>query len=78
VPSLEVAYVWHPSKFTREAAITMLRLMTDQSVPPAVRFRAAEAIVDLGLKGVEVEDIEARLSQLEAAAEENNKSGKGR
>jgi hypothetical protein len=58
------------------AAITMRKLMTDQSVPPAVRFRAAEAIVSLGLRGIEVEDIEARLSQLEAAAEENNKGGK--
>jgi hypothetical protein len=59
------------------AAITMLKLMTDQSVPPAVHFRAAEAIVGLGLKGIEVEDIEVRLAQLEAAAE-GNKGGRGR
>jgi hypothetical protein len=59
------------------AAITMLKLMTDQSVPPAVRLRAAEAIVGLGLKGIEVEDIEVRLAQLEAAAE-GNKGGRGR
>jgi hypothetical protein len=60
------------------AAITMRKLMTDVNVPAAVRLRAAEAVVGLGIKGIEVEDIEARLSQLEAAAEENKKGGKGR
>jgi transposase-like protein len=59
------------------AAITMLKLMTDPNVPAAVRLRAAEAVVGFGLKGIEVEDIEVRLAELEAAAAED-KNGKRR
>ncbi len=44
--------------------------MTDTNVPPAVRLRAAECVFDQANKGVELEDIEARVSELERAAEE--------
>jgi hypothetical protein len=46
----------------------VLKLMTDPSVPAAVRLRAAEFVFDRALKGVETEDIEARLSELERTA----------
>jgi hypothetical protein len=59
------------------AAITMLKLMTDPNVPAAVRLRAAEAVFSCGVKGIEVEDIEVRLAELEQAAEAN-KGGKRR
>jgi hypothetical protein len=45
-----------------------LKLMTDPNVPAAVRLRAAEFVFDRAVKGVEVDDIEARVSELERAA----------
>ena len=53
---------------TGAAGVTILKLMTDPNVPPAVRLRAAEAVFGLALKGVEVEDIEERVAALELAA----------
>jgi hypothetical protein len=55
---------------TGAAGTTILKLMTDANVPPAVRLRAAECVFDLAVKGVEIEDIEVRVSDLERAAEE--------
>jgi hypothetical protein len=61
---------------TGAATITVLKLMTDQSVPAAVRLRAAECVFGQAIKGMELEDedIEARISDLERAAEENKPS----
>ena len=42
--------------------------MVDATAPPAVRLRAAECVFDRAIKGVELEDIEARLAALEQAA----------
>ena len=53
---------------TGAAGVTILKLMTDPNVPPAVRLRAAEAVFGLALKGVEVEDIEERVAALDLAA----------
>lgn len=55
---------------TGAAGATILKLMTDGSVPAAVRLKAAECVFSLAVKGIELEDIEARVSQLEMAAEE--------
>ena len=54
---------------TGAAATTVLKLMTDMNIPAAVRFRAAECVFDRAFKGVELEDIEERVSTLEQAAE---------
>jgi len=54
---------------TGAAATTVLKLMTDMNIPAAVRFRAAECVFDRAFKGVELEDIEERVSALERAAE---------
>ncbi len=54
---------------TGAAATTVLKLMTDPNIPAAVRLRAAECVFDRAFKGVELEDIEARVSELERAAE---------
>ena len=51
------------------ASVTILKLMTDPNVPAAVRLRAAECVFDRAIKGIELEDIEARVSELERAAE---------
>jgi hypothetical protein len=39
------------------------------NIPAAVRLRAAECVFDRAFKGVELEDIEARVSELERAAD---------
>src|SRR5258706_7998043 len=55
---------------TGVAGRTILRLMTDTNVPAAVRLRAAESVFNLALKGIDQEDIEARVAALERAAPE--------
>jgi hypothetical protein len=54
---------------TGAAGVTILKLMTDQNVPAAVRLRAAECVFGMAFKGKETEDIEARVAELERAAE---------
>jgi hypothetical protein len=51
------------------AASTMLKLMVDVNVPAAIRLRAAEAVYDRGVEGIETEDIEVRVAALEQASE---------
>jgi hypothetical protein len=62
---------------TGAAATTVLKLMTDMNIPAAVRLRAAECVFDRAFKGIELEDIEARVSELERATEAS-KAGRGR
>ncbi|MEP7353758.1 MAG: transposase family protein [Acidobacteriota bacterium] len=48
------------------AAISvLLKLMADPATPPAVRARSAEMVLNLGIRSVEVEDIDDRLAELE-------------
>ncbi len=54
---------------TGAAAATFLKLMVDQNVPPAVRLRAADCVFEHAKKAIEIEDIEARVAELERAAE---------
>ena len=53
---------------TGAAGVTILKLMTDPNVPGAVRLRAAECVFHLAIKGIELEDIDVRVSELERAA----------
>jgi hypothetical protein len=52
------------------AATTLLKTMIDQDVPASVRVRAAECVLNHAMKAIELEDIEARLSEMERAAEQ--------
>lgn len=61
---------------TSAAATTLLKLMIDASTPASVRVRAADSIFNHAAKAIEIEDIEARLSELERAAEAS-KQAKG-
>ena len=54
---------------TSAAATTLLKTMIDPTTPASVRVRAAEAIFNHAAKAIEIEDIEARVSELERAAE---------
>jgi hypothetical protein len=56
---------------TGAATATVLKLMTDPNVPAAVRLRAAECVFDRAVQGLELEDMEARLSDLERATAES-------
>ena len=52
------------------AAVTTLgKIMVDTAAPPASRVRAAGRILDHGARAIEIDDIEARISELERAAE---------
>ncbi len=60
---------------TGAAGTVVLKLMTDPNVPAAVKLRAAECVFDRAMKGIEFEDIEVRVAELERAAE-TSKSGR--
>ena len=52
------------------AASVLLKIVVDGSAPPSTRVRAAEIVLDKAAKAIELEDIEARVTELERAAEE--------
>jgi hypothetical protein len=54
------------------AATTLLKVMLDQSTPASVRVRAAECIMNHSSKAIEIEDVEARVAELERTAEASN------
>jgi hypothetical protein len=53
---------------TSAAATTLIKLLIDPKTSDSVRLRAAEAIFNHAAKAIEIEDIEARVSELERAA----------
>jgi hypothetical protein len=50
------------------AATTLLKTMIDPNTPASVRVRAAECVMNQATKAIEIEDIEARVAELERAA----------
>jgi hypothetical protein len=50
--------------------------MVDATTPPSTRVRAAEAILSHAAKAIEIEDIDARVRQLEEATEANKGGGR--
>jgi hypothetical protein len=59
---------------TSAAATTLLKTMIDPNAPASVRLRAAEAIFNHAAKAIEIEDVEARVAELERAAESSQGS----
>ena len=51
------------------AVSTLGKVMVDPGTPPSTKVRAAEAIISYGAKAIEIEDIEARVLELERTAE---------
>jgi hypothetical protein len=49
---------------------TLEELMVDSNTPAAIQGNVARAVLALAVKGVELEDIDARVTELERAAEE--------
>jgi hypothetical protein len=58
------------------AATTLLKTMIDPHTAASVKVRAEEAIFNHAAKAIEIEDIEARVSELERATEVS-KRGQG-
>ena len=57
------------------AVTTLLKIMVDPDAPHSTRVRAADSVLDHSAKAIEIEDIEARVSELEHNA---NQKGGGR
>jgi hypothetical protein len=51
------------------AVSTLLKIMVDASAPHSVRVRAADSVLHHAANAVEIEDIEARVADLERATE---------
>ena len=51
------------------AVSAVLKIMIDQNAPASTRLRAADLVLSHGAKAIEIEDIEARVAELERAAE---------
>jgi hypothetical protein len=62
---------------TSAAATTLLKTMIDPNTPASVKVRAADSVLNHSAKAIEIEDIEARVSELERAAEAS-KPGRNR
>jgi|SRR5215471_15945028 hypothetical protein len=48
---------------------TLLNIMVDANAPESTRVRAADSVISYAAKAIEIEDIDARVSELERAAE---------
>src|SRR5260370_34173976 len=53
---------------TSAAATTLIKLLVDANTPPSVKARVADSIFNHAAKAIEIEDIEARVAELERAA----------
>ena len=59
------------------AAISILfKVMADAATPAAVKVRAVECVLSHSSKAIEIEDVEARVTELEHAAEASNVGGR--
>jgi hypothetical protein len=54
---------------TSAAVSTLLKVMVDPGTPASTKVRAADSVMSHAAKAIEIEDIEARVSELERAAE---------
>jgi hypothetical protein len=59
------------------ATTTLLKTMIDPGTPASVRVRAAECVMTHATKAIEIEDLEARVTELEHAAK-TAEPGQGR
>jgi len=51
------------------AVSSVLKIMVDQQTSASTRLRAADLVLTHGAKAIEIDDIEARVAELERAAE---------
>jgi hypothetical protein len=48
---------------------TLLKVMIDPSIPASTKVRAADSVLNHTAKAIELDDVGARLSELERATE---------
>jgi len=61
------------------AVSTLLKVMIDPATPASTRVRAADSVLGHSAKAIELEDIEARVAELERGAEASkDANGRGR
>jgi hypothetical protein len=81
IPEFDVAYraarraafgqsVTRLQQASSAAVATLLKVMVDPSSPASTKVRAADSVLAHTIKAIEVDDIEARVSELERASEE--------
>jgi hypothetical protein len=58
------------------AVTTLLKLMVDPGTPASVKARTADIVLDHSAKAIEIEDLEARITDLERAAQAARESKK--
>jgi len=56
------------------AVSSILKIMVDQHAAASTKLRAADMVLTHGAQAIEIEDIEARVAELERAAEEAKKT----
>lgn len=59
-------------KITGEAVEALREVMNDSESPPSSRVMAARTVLEMGIKAVELEDLEARVQALEKMMENRN------
>ena len=57
-------------------AATLLKVMIEPGTPASTRVRAAESVLSHAAKTIEIEDIDARLRELEAAGQQHQNGSK--
>jgi hypothetical protein len=55
---------------------TLLRVMTDREAPAASRVRAADVVLQTAFRGMQIEEIEARVSEFDIRLEAVEESAK--
>ncbi len=60
------------------AVSTLLKVMLEPGTPPATKVRAADSVLDHAAQSIEIEDILARISEIERNLEANKQQGAGR
>jgi hypothetical protein len=59
------------------ATCTLLKIMVDTGSPPSCRLMAANSVLSHAAKAIEIEDIDARVTELERSTELSNPDKKG-
>ncbi len=65
-------------QMTSAAVSTLGKVMVDPKTPPSTRVRAADSILNHTAKAIELEDLEARVTELEKTTETGNSTRKRR
>jgi hypothetical protein len=60
---------------TGAAVTTLLKLMVDSNTPASIKARVADSVLANAMKGIEMEDFEVRLAELERIADASKKNG---